>query len=125
MEEYDSISAGMEVHADDYLKVNKVNSGGVAIARHVEVKEITSGGLVICETASNIETISSGGTLICRNLDSINYNPRETDAFHTLGAYLSYLKNELQQEDVEAFQESTEQDIDQLLRLINDIELEV
>lgn len=128
MEEYDRISSGMQVNADDYLKVNEVDSGGVAIARHVEVNEITSGGIVICETASQLEKITSGGTLICRNLNSINFTPRrDYNAFTTLGAYLSQLKRdyEVAEEEDDFFQETIEKDIKEVKQLMDEVDLEV
>lgn len=126
MEEYDSISAGMEVNADDYLKVNRVTSGGVAIARHVEVNKISSGGLVICESVSQLEDVSSGGTLICRNLSSSNFTPRrDYHAFTTLGAYLSHLKQDAAEEDDEFFQSTIEEDIEKVKRLMDEVDLEV
>lgn len=126
MEEHGEITQGEKVNADDYLKVNKVTSGGIAIARHVEVNKINSGGLVICESVSKLEKLTSGGILICRNLHSSKFTPqRDYHAFTTLGAYLSHLKQKAKEEATEESKKTIQENIKQVKQLMTEVDLEV
>jgi len=61
---------------------------GVAIAKHIEVEEICSGGVVICETVSGPTYMSSNGTLICQNSNAVNYTPNNNAyIFKTINEY--------------------------------------
>lgn len=65
-----NISHGKKIlKPDSHIKGNKVESGSVVIADSADIRYVSSGGIVIANTITNLNHINSGGTVICQTIN--------------------------------------------------------
>lgn len=65
------VHGGAKVFKDHPVKVPNVNTGAILCAPKVEVREISSGGIVVAEEVRGLEEVNSGGMVVAGNAHEI------------------------------------------------------